>query len=84
MTHCVEQGIATNLDKIAIIIVLPIPTTVTDIKGFLGHTGYYIAMPLTKLLKKGDEAPLWTSTYTHAFNTLKRKLVFAPILIPLD
>ena len=51
-----EQGIATDLDKIANIVFLPIPTTVTKVKGFLGHIGYYrrfifryaiIAMPLT-------------------------------------
>ena len=53
-----EQGIATDPDKIANIVSLPIPTTVTEVKGFLGHTGYYrrfifcyvvIIMPLTKL-----------------------------------
>ena len=53
-----EQGIATDPDKIANIVSLPIPTTVTEVKGFLGHTRYYrrfifcyvvIVMPLTKL-----------------------------------
>ena len=86
-----EQGIATDPDKIANIVFLSIPTTVTEVKGFLGHTGYYrrfifryaiIAMPLTELLKKDDESPVWTSACTHAFNTLKRKLVSAPILVP--
>jgi hypothetical protein len=86
-----EQGIATDPDKIADIISLPIQTTVSEVKGFLGHTGYYrrfiyqyeiIAMPLFELLKKGDEIPIWTSACTHAFNTLKRKLMSASNLIP--
>jgi hypothetical protein len=60
-------------------------------RKILGHTGYYrrfiyryatIAMPLTELLKKGEDVPVWTSACTHAFNTLKKKLVSAPILIP--
>ena len=86
-----EQGIATDPDKIANIVSLPIPTTVTEVKGFIGHIGYYrrfiyqyavIVMPLTKLLKKDDEVSVWNSACTHAFNTLKRKFVSAPILIP--
>lgn len=56
-----ERGIFIDLDKVTVIVVLPIPMTVTKVKGFLGHTGYYrifffryatIAMPLTELLKK--------------------------------
>ena len=39
-------------------------------------------MPLTELLKKTDTPPVWTSACTNAFNTLKRKLVTTPILIP--
>jgi hypothetical protein len=34
-------GMATHLDKVAIIVNLPIPNIVSEIKGFLGHTGYY-------------------------------------------
>jgi transposase InsO family protein len=86
-----ERGIATDPDKVTIIASLPIPTTVSEVKGFLGHTGYYrrfihgyatIAMPLTELLRKTETPPVWTSACTHAFNALKRKLVTAPILIP--
>lgn len=36
-------------------------------------------MPLIKLLKK---IPIWTTICSHAFNILKTKLVFAPILLP--
>lgn len=88
-----ERGIATDPDQVAVIVALPIPTIVTEVKGFLGHTGYYrrfifryaiIAMPLTELLKKTDEPPIWTSACTDAFNTLQRKFVTAPVLIPPD
>ena len=83
--------IVSDPDKIANIMFLLISTTVMEVKGFLGHTGYYrrfifqyaiIAMPLIELLKKGDEAPVWTSACTYTFNTLKRKLVSTPILVP--
>jgi hypothetical protein len=52
------QGMATDPDKVAVIINLPIPNTVSEVKGFLGHTGYYhrytykyatLALPLTQL-----------------------------------
>ena len=62
MGHIVlEQRIIIDLDKIAIIVSLPIPTIVTELKGFLGQTGYYqififhyvvIAMPLIALENK--------------------------------
>ena len=56
-----KRGITIDPDKIAHIVSLPIPTNITEVKRFLGHTGYYrrfifryaiIAMPLTKFLKK--------------------------------
>jgi hypothetical protein len=88
-----SQGIATDLDKVAIIIELPIPINVTRIRAFLGHVGYYrryiykyanIAIPLTELTKKSEIAPVWTEACTKAFNTLKHKLTTAPVLVPPD
>ena len=86
-----ERGIATDPDNVTIIASLPILITVSDVKGFLGHTSYYLrfihgyatlAMPLMELLKNMDIPSVWTSACTNSFNTLKRKLVTAPILIP--
>ena len=88
-----NQGIATDPDKVAIITELPEPNSVTEVRAFLGHVGYYrryiykyanIAIPLTELTKKSDSAPIWTESCTRAFKTLKKRLTTAPILIPPD
>lgn len=74
-----EQKITTDLNKIAIIVFLPLPTIVTKVKGSLWRTTYYkrfifqhavTVMPLIELLKKTDEALVWTSPCTHVFTTL--------------
>ena len=85
------QGMATDPDKVAVIANLPIPNTISEVKGFLGHTRYYrryiykyatIALPLTQLLKKSELPLVWTPSCTKAFETLKQRLISAPILIP--
>ncbi|XP_016195802.1 uncharacterized protein LOC107636841 [Arachis ipaensis] len=65
------------------------PTTVTEVRSFLGLAGYYwrfiegffqIALPMTKLTRK--EAPfIWTSECEESFQTLKQRLTSAPVLI---
>jgi len=60
-----KQGIAIDPDKVAIIVQLPQPNTVTKVRAFWGHVGYYrryiykyanIAIPLTELTKKSEIA----------------------------
>ena len=57
----------------------------------MGYIGYYrryiykyttIALPLTQLLKKSELPLVWTPSCTKAFETLKQRLISAPILIP--
>jgi hypothetical protein len=65
------------------------PTTVKQVRGFLGLAGYYhqfvpdfskIAKPLTELIKK-EEKFVWTSAREEAFQVLKQRLVTAPVLV---
>jgi hypothetical protein len=63
-----KQGLLVDPSKISIIVDLPPPTTVRQLRTALGHTGYYrkfikayaqITTPMEKLLKK-DSKFQWT------------------------
>jgi hypothetical protein len=81
-------GVATDAAKINSIDDWLTPTTLKELRGFLGLSGYYrkfirhyaiISQPLTALLKKGTLF-VWTPAAETAFNTLKQALVTAPVL----
>ncbi|GKC89905.1 reverse transcriptase domain-containing protein [Tanacetum coccineum] len=84
-----KSGIEVDRAKVDVIAKLPHPTTVKGVRSFLGHAGFYrrfiqdfskIARPMTHLLEK--ETPFFFSKECiESFNTLKRKLTEAPILI---
>nr|GEU34874.1 reverse transcriptase domain-containing protein [Tanacetum cinerariifolium] len=78
--------------KVDVIAKLPYPTTVKGVRIFLGHADFYrrfiqdfskIARPITHLLKK--ETPfVFSKDCIDAFETLKKKLTEAPILVVPD
>ncbi|GJS22922.1 reverse transcriptase domain-containing protein [Tanacetum coccineum] len=84
--------IEVNKENIEAISKLPYPTNVKAIRTFLGHAGFYrrfikdfsqIARPMTQLLVK--DAPFnFSEECIQAFDTLKRELTQAPIMIKLD
>ena len=83
-----SEGIACDPDKIEVVQAWPEPTTVTQVWQFLGFASYYrnfipnfsvIAQPLTKLTKKSVRFS-WDQSCQDAFESLKFKLVTAPVL----
>ncbi|GJT54152.1 reverse transcriptase domain-containing protein [Tanacetum coccineum] len=78
--------------KVDVIAKLPPRTSIKGIRSFLGHAGFYrrfiqdfskIVRPMTHLLEK--ETPFIFSTECRdAFETLKKKLTEAPILVAPD
>nr|GEX51064.1 reverse transcriptase domain-containing protein [Tanacetum cinerariifolium] len=87
-----KQGIEVDKAKVDVITKLPHPTVVKGIRSFLVHASFYrrfikyfskIARPITRLLKK-DTPFIFPIEYVEVFQTLKRKLTGAPILIALN
>nr|GEZ39098.1 reverse transcriptase domain-containing protein [Tanacetum cinerariifolium] len=87
-----KNGFEVDRAKVDVIAKLPHPTTVKGVRSFLGHAGFYrrfiqdfskIARPMTHFLKK--ETPfVFSKDCIDAFETLKKKLTEAPILVVLD
>ena len=78
--------------KIDIMQHLPSPTTVREVRSFLGHAGFYRrfikdfskeAKPLSNLLQK-DVPFVWSAECEAAFLKLKELLTTAPIMSPPD
>src|SRR5438128_1457984 len=86
------KGIAVDPSKVQEVLEWKAPTSVTEIRSFLGLAGYYrrfipdfskTAKPMTKLLQK--EAKFnWTSDCEAAFQKLKTLLTTAPVLTQPD
>ncbi|GJS83158.1 reverse transcriptase domain-containing protein [Tanacetum coccineum] len=86
-----KNEIEVNKAKVDVIAKLPYPTTVKGVRSFLGHAGFYrrfikdfskISRPMTPLLEK-NTLFIFSNECIQAFNTLKKKLTEAPILIAL-
>ena len=87
-----KNGIEVDKAKIDVIAKLPHPTTIKGIRSFLGHAGFYrrfiqdffkIARPMTHLLEK-DAPFIFSPECIEAFETLKKKLTEASILVAPD
>ncbi|GKC55316.1 hypothetical protein Tco_1078061, partial [Tanacetum coccineum] len=87
-----KSGIEVDRAKVDVIAKLPHPTTVKGVRSFLGHDGFYrrfiqdfskTARPMTHLLKK-DAPFMFSQDCIVAFETLKKKLTEAPILVIPD
>lgn len=89
----VEQGkLAMDPVKVKGIREWPAPTTVKQVRSFLGFGNFYrkfirgyseLAGPLNGLLKK-DQPFRWTQECQNSFDTLKRRFTEAPVLIMPD
>ncbi|GKA65543.1 reverse transcriptase domain-containing protein [Tanacetum coccineum] len=87
-----KSGIEVDRSKVDVIAKLSHPTSVKGVRSFLGHDGFYrrfiqdfskIARSMTHLLEK--ETPfVFSKEFIEAFNTLKKKLTEAPILVAPD
>nr|GFA79941.1 reverse transcriptase domain-containing protein [Tanacetum cinerariifolium] len=84
-----KNRIEVDKAKIDVIAKLPHPTTVKGVRSFLGHTDFYrrftkgfskISRPMTHLLEK-DTPFVFSEDCIQSFQTLKKKLTEAPILI---
>ncbi|GJW61378.1 reverse transcriptase domain-containing protein [Tanacetum coccineum] len=87
-----KKGIEVDKAKVDVIAKLPHPTTVKGVRSFLGHAGFYrrfikdfskISRPMTHLLEKNTPF-IFSNECIQAFQTLKKKLTEAPILIAPD
>ncbi|CAA7053408.1 unnamed protein product [Microthlaspi erraticum] len=83
-----EKGIELDRAKVDVMLQLPVPKTVKDIRSFLGHAGFYrrfikdfskIARPLTRLLCKETDFEFDEECH-KSWTLLKDALVSAPIV----
>ena len=89
--HNVGQGeIGVQDGNVQKVLDAPRPQTKTQVRAFLGLTGFYreyipayaeIAVPLTDLTKKGKPNLVeWDRSHDEAFRTLKHKIAMKPVL----
>ncbi|GJU94732.1 reverse transcriptase domain-containing protein [Tanacetum coccineum] len=87
-----KSGIEVDRAKVDVITKLRHPTTVKGVRSFLGRAGFYrrfiqdfskIARPMTHLLEK-ETSFMFSKDCIDAFQTLKKKLTEASILVVLD
>jgi hypothetical protein len=87
-----DEGVAIDPGKVKDILDLKPPTTIHQVRSFLGMAGYYrrfipdfskVSKPITELLKNQVKF-VWSLECEEAFQTLKKLLTTAPVLAQLD
>ena len=87
-----DKGISVDLSKVQEVLDWKAPTSVHEVRGFLGLASYYrrfildfskIAKPMTRLLQK-DVKFVWTPECETNFCTLRTLLTSAPVLAQPD
>ena len=82
------QGVGVDPDKVAKVVSWATPTSLTQVRSFLGLCAYYrrfikafssVAKPFFRLMEKGQEF-YWSPACQEAFELLKKLLTEAPIL----
>jgi hypothetical protein len=82
------EGITVDPSKVKEVLEWKPPTIVSEVRGFLGLTGYYrrfilifskIVKPITELLKKGNRY-VWSEACDEPFKYLKKLLTTSPML----
>lgn len=84
-----RDGIEPDPEKTKAVTEYPTPTTVRDVRAFIGLTSFYrrfiknfakIAACITELTRK-EESFVWTPERQQAFDALKRALTTYPVLV---
>ena len=93
VTKCLnKKGIEVDKVKVDLISNLPVPSSVKQVRSFLGHADFYrrfikdfskVAHPLTNLLTK-DTPFVIDESSVRAFEKLQSLLVLGPIVQPHD
>jgi len=83
-----SKGIKLDLAKISVISQLPYPSSMREVRSFLGHAGFYRhfiqdfskkALPLSKLLQK-DVDFIFDEGCKKSFDCLKKTFTATPII----
>jgi hypothetical protein len=86
------EGVAVDPEKVEAVSSWKQPTSISEIRNFLGLAGYYrrfipefskLARPMTELLKK-DKKFLWSKACERSFRGLKERLTTTLVLVVPD